>query len=134
MRFFNHRKTMDRALIVRLTQLDYAREMALVALDPAHNDILGVVRLMGDANRENGEFAILIRSDHQHLGLGTALMTRLIAFAGAEGYGRMTGEVLNENQKMLDLCRELGFTLATTSTPGVVRAEMVFPPKQEAAG
>jgi acetyltransferase len=127
LRFFNPRKTMDRALIARLTQLDYARDMALVAIDAGDNAILGVVRLMGDANRENGEFAILIRSDHQQEGLGTELMRRLLSFAASEGYRRVHGAVLSENQKMLNLCRELEFTLTSDKAPGVTRAEIALP-------
>jgi acetyltransferase len=131
LRFFNPRKTMDRALIARLTQLDYARDMALVAVNAANNAILGVVRLMGNANRENGEFAILIRSDHQHEGLGTALMRRLLSFAASEGYGRVHGAVLSENRKMLDLCRTLGFAMKSDTTPGVTLAEIALPASHE---
>jgi acetyltransferase len=131
MRFFNPRTAMGRDLIARLTQLDYAREMALVATDTTRNEILGIVRLMGDANGESGEFAILIRSDHQSAGLGTVLMKRLISFAVSEGYRQMSGTVLGENMKMIDLCRELGFTIKTSNTPGVVSAELLLPARRD---
>jgi acetyltransferase len=131
LRFFNPRKTLDRALIARLTQLDYARDMALVAINAGDNTILGVVRLMGDANHENGEYAILIRSDHQQEGLGTELMRRLLSFAASEGYHRVHGAVLSENQKMLNLCRELGFTLTSDKAPGVTRTEITLPADRE---
>ncbi len=57
--FFSAVRSFDPALIARLTQLDYAREMALVAIEPATGDLLGVVRLHGDANHERAEYAIL---------------------------------------------------------------------------
>jgi acetyltransferase len=127
LRFFNPRKTMDRALIARLTQLDYARDMAFVAIDPVNHAILGVVRLMGDANRENGEFAILIRSDHQQQGLGTELMRRLLSFAALEGYHRIHGSVLSENRNMLDFCKGLGFELRQSAEPGITLAQLILP-------
>ncbi len=109
MRFFAAMPAVDMVLIARLTQLDYAREMAFVAIDPESNDILGVARLHGDANHDKAEYAIIIRSDQQGRGIGHDLMTRLISFAKAEGYGAITGQVLADNDRMLAMCRRLGF-------------------------
>jgi acetyltransferase len=109
MRFFAAMRSGDMVLIARLTQLDYAREMAFVAIDPASHDILGVARLHGDANHDQAEYAIIIRSDQQGRGIGHELMTRLVAFARAESYHAITGQVLAENGRMLDMCRKLGF-------------------------
>jgi acetyltransferase len=128
LRFFNPRKTMDRALIARLTQLDYARDMALVAINAGDSAILGVVRLMGDANRDQAEYAVLVRSDQQHKGLGLELMRRIIGFARSEGYRSLAGPVLLENEKMLALCKELGFAVAAGSTPGVTMTSMTLHP------
>ncbi len=127
LRFFNPRKTMDRALIARLTQLDYARDMALVAIRTGDGSILGVVRLMGDANCNSGEYAILIRSDHQQHGLGTALMRQLLSFATSEGYRRIHGSVLSENQRMLDFCKAFGFSLKQSAEPGITLTELELP-------
>ena len=112
MRFFAAMRSVDMVLIARLTQLDYAREMAFVAIDPASHDILGVARLHGDANHDKAEYAIIIRSDHQGRGIGHELMTRLVAFARAEAFHAITGQVLAENSRMLALCRKLGFEVA----------------------
>jgi acetyltransferase len=109
MRFFSAMRVVDTALIARLTQIDYAREMAFVAIDPATHDILGVVRLHGDANGASGEFAILVRTDQQGAGIGHDLMTRVIAFARAEGYRSIMGQVLADNSPMLGMCKALGF-------------------------
>jgi len=111
MRFFAAMQSVDMVLIARLTQLDYAREMAFVAIDPASHDILGVARLHGDANHETAEYAIIIRSDQQGRGIGHDLMTRLICFATAEAYRAITGQVLAENHRMLAMCRKLGFDI-----------------------
>jgi acetyltransferase len=135
MRFFNPRKTMDRAMIARLTQLDYARDMALVAMDKTNQTILGVARLMGDANQQAGEYAILVRSDHQFEGIGTKLMQHLLSFAADEGYSRIHGQVLSDNQKMLNLCKILGFTLKQSAEAGIIISELNLPnQKHEGAG
>jgi acetyltransferase len=97
------------ALVSRMTQIDYARTMAFLALDPATDEIMGVVRLHSDGAYEVGEFAILVRSDLKGHGLGWALMQRCIDFAHVEGLQRIDGYVLRENSEMLKMCRELGF-------------------------
>jgi acetyltransferase len=90
--------------------------MAFVAIDPASHDILGVARLHGDANHDQAEYAIIIRSDRQGRGIGHELMTRLVAFARAESYRAITGQVLAENGRMLDMCRKLGFQVTQNET------------------
>lgn len=110
LRFLGMRQV-DEALVARLTQLDYAREMAFVALDPATREILGVVRLHGDANHDKAEYAVLVRSDQQGFGIGRDLMRRIIAFARSELFHCIVGEVMVENSRMLTMCRELGFEI-----------------------
>ncbi len=111
-RFFASIGHITPALVGRMTQIDYARTMAFLALDPAMGNVLGVVRLHADAAHEVGEFAILVRSDLKGHGLGWALMQRCIDFARAEGLQRVDGFVLRENNEMLKMCRELGFNLS----------------------
>jgi hypothetical protein len=56
---------------------------------------------------------------------------RLLAFAASEGYRRVHGGVLSENQKMLDLCRDLGFALKSDKAPGVTLTEIALPASRE---
>ena len=115
LRFFAPMKLFDHEFIARLTQLDYARAMAFVAFDGKTNELVGVVRLDSDSIYENGEYAILLRSDLKGRGLGWALMQLIIEYAKAEGLKRISGDVLQDNTVMLAMCRELGF--AVTSNP-----------------
>jgi len=92
-----------------LTQLDYARAMAFVALDEVTNEIVGVVRIHSDSIYETGEYAILLRSDLKGRGLGWALMQLIIEYARSEGLKTISGDVLQENAVMLTMCRNLGF-------------------------
>jgi acetyltransferase len=111
LRFFAPVKEFSHEFIARLTQLDYARAMALVAFDEAGKELVGVVRFHSDSIYENGEYAILLRSELKGRGLGWALMQLIIEYAKSEGLKRLSGQVLQENSVMLNMCRELGFAL-----------------------
>lgn len=112
LRFFAPIKEFTHQFIARLTQLDYARAMAFVAVD-GDGEILGVARLHSDSIYETGEYAILLRSNLKGRGLGWALMTLLIEYGKAEGLKRIAGQVLQENTAMLSMCRDLGFRAKT---------------------
>jgi len=109
LRFFGPVKDLGHAFIARLTQIDYGRSIALLALDESANAMMGAVRLHVDPNHETGEYAILLRSDCKGIGLGWALMELIIDYARKEGLSRIHGQVLRENTTMLTMCRELGF-------------------------
>jgi acetyltransferase len=113
LRFFAPMKQFSHEFIARLTQLDYARAMAFVALDEATNEMVGVVRIHSDSVYESAEYAILLRSDLKGRGLGWALMQLIIEYAKSEGLKTISGDVLQENAVMLEMCRSLGFGLKT---------------------
>ena len=102
-------KEFTHEFIVRLTQLDYARAMAFVAFDEATNEMVGVVRIHSDSMYQSGEYAILLRSDLKGRGLGWALMQLIIEYSKSEGLKTISGDVLQENTIMLEMCRQLGF-------------------------
>jgi acetyltransferase len=111
LRFFAPLRTLSHVFIARLTQIDYARAMAFVAIDEQRDELFGVVRLHSDANYQSGEYAILLRSDLKGQGLGWKLMELMIDYAGREGLERIEGQILSENTTMLRMCGELGFHL-----------------------
>jgi acetyltransferase len=111
MRFFAPVKQFTHAFVARLTQIDYARAMAFMAIEEASGELLGVVRLHANANYDAGEYAVLVRSDLKTHGLGWLLMQSIIEYARSEGIGTIEGQVLRENASMLAMCRELGFQI-----------------------
>ena len=113
LRFFAPLKEFSHAFIARFTQIDYARAMAFIAIDEASGQMLGVVRIHTDPDFETAEYAILVRSDLKGHGLGWLLMELIIEYARAEGLSSIRGQVLRENVTMLDMCRKLGFRIAT---------------------
>ena len=113
LRFFDSIKEFSHQFIAKLTQLDYARAMAFVAIDQASSEMLGVVWLYSDSIHETGEYAILLRSDLHGRGLGWVLMQLIIEYAKSAGLKRIDGQILQENSVMLKMCRELGFEVNT---------------------
>ena len=109
LRFFAPVRDFTHAFIARLIQIDYARAIVFIAIDPDTGAMIGAVRLHADANHERGEYAILVRSDLKGQGLGWELMRLTIEWARAEGLRVIEGQVLRENTTMLDMCRDLGF-------------------------
>jgi RimJ/RimL family protein N-acetyltransferase len=105
LRFFVTIRELSDARIAELTQLDYSRAMAFIAIDEASGTMLGVVRLHLDADARSGEYAVIVRSGLKGHGLGWLLMQRLI------GLERVHGQVLAENTAMLRMCEELGFEI-----------------------
>jgi len=112
LRFFGPVKEFSHAFIARLIQVDYARSFVSVAVEEETGLMLGVVRLMLDADHEKGEYAVLLRSDMKGQGLGWKLMKYMIEFARSEGVREVEGQVLSENLPMLSMNQALGFKIS----------------------
>lgn len=127
LRFFTPMRELKHALAARLSHLDYGREMALVA---KHDGMtLGVARYSADSDRLSAEFAVAVRSDWHGRGVGHLLMARLIEVAQQFAIGEMVGLVLRQNKPMLDMCRELGFSIAPDPNDAtVLRVRKSLPP------
>jgi acetyltransferase len=127
LRFFATMRGLSHALAWKLSHIDYDRAMALVALKDGVP--FGVGRFHAEEDRRRAEYAIAVRSDWKGRGLGYLLMTRLIAVAREWQIGELVGHVLRENQPMLRMCRELGFSIATERTDAnVMRVRKVLTP------
>lgn len=112
LRFFTASKDVSHTFFARFTQIDYARAMAFLAVDPDNGDMLGVSRLHANSTYDSGEYAILVRSDLKGHGIGWLLMQTLLEYARSEGIATITGQILRENVTMIAMCRELGFSIA----------------------
>ncbi|MEI6737621.1 MAG: GNAT family N-acetyltransferase, partial [Pseudomonadota bacterium] len=111
-RFLHAVTALSDEMIARFTQLDYDREMALIALNSDESEIVGVTRYHPNADGTSVEFAIAIADSWQNKGLGQTLMQKLIACAREAGYAEMDGTVLHGNVGMLMLAARLGFQTA----------------------
>lgn len=125
LRFFAPIRQLSHESAARMTQIDYGREMAFVAADDG--GLLGVSRLVGDPEGETAEFAILVRTDRQKIGLGERLMNDLIDYARDRGIAVLHGTVMTENRRMLALCDKLGFRRSSVpDDPGIVMLTMTL--------
>jgi len=113
-RFFSHLKTLPKEMLTRFTQLDYDRDMALVAMEQSQPEekILGVARLMSKAGGIEPEFAVVVGDPWQGKGIGAALMEHLLGIAKERGMESIWGFVLAENTHMFALARQLGFDIS----------------------
>jgi acetyltransferase len=112
LRVFYSRRSIEHSELARLTQIDYAREMAFIATrvgPDGGEETLGAVRATVDPDNQNAEFGVIVRSDIKASGLGYRLMSKMIGHLRDRGTQRLVGTVLRENAGMLELARSLGF-------------------------
>lgn len=98
-------------MLARFTQLNYSREMALVAFTMEAGTPVqqGVARYVINPDGTTCEFAIVVSDKRQHQGIGTSLMKALIDAARDHRLAVMEGKVLANNRSMLQLMADLGF-------------------------
>ncbi|KAB2920711.1 MAG: bifunctional acetate--CoA ligase family protein/GNAT family N-acetyltransferase [Hyphomicrobiaceae bacterium] len=121
LRFFTAAPDLSHRFLARLTQIDYAREMAFVAIAKETGALLGVSRFVADPDYTQGEYAVLVRSDLKGHGLGWQLMRHLIAYARSEELDQLHGSVLAGNTTMLEMCDKLGFSIGPEPGDPAVR-------------
>ena len=113
-RFMDTLRELTQTMLVRFTQIDYDREMALVATindDEGKESQIGVSRYVVNPDGESVEFALAVGDGWQKCGVGRKLMTALIDCARSKGYRAVVGDVLSTNTKMFRLMTSLGFTI-----------------------
>ncbi|MGB5924456.1 MAG: bifunctional acetate--CoA ligase family protein/GNAT family N-acetyltransferase, partial [Syntrophobacteria bacterium] len=119
-RFFSPMKSLSTSMLARFTQIDYDREIALVALQEERPEgkMLGVARVIGDPDGKKAEFAVMVGDPWQGKGVGAKLLEKCLQIAKRRGIETVWGIVLRENTQMLALGRKLGFEASRTEEPG----------------
>ena len=113
--------------IVRMTQVDYDREIAFVAVRESTGETLGVSRLVRENDVRRGEFAIVVEPSMKGRGLGRQLMQCVIDWARNYGLGEIEGQVLTENGPMLAFMRRMGFeTHRSIDDPAVMTVTLTL--------
>jgi acetyltransferase len=126
-RFFSAMRELSPEQTVRLTQVDYDREMAFIAVNETTGDTVGVARLACDPDGRSGEFAVIVQADMKGRGLASHLMRRLIAWARTRGLTEVVGQILADNHPMLAFIRHLGFTVhRMPDDPEVMEAKLAL--------
>ncbi|MBC8056942.1 MAG: bifunctional acetate--CoA ligase family protein/GNAT family N-acetyltransferase, partial [Rhizobiales bacterium] len=110
LRVFYSQRSIERSELARLTQIDYERETAILAVttgvEPGDvEETLGVARAVADPDNIDAEFGIIVRSDLKGTGLGVLLMRKLIDTLRAQGTQQLVATVLAQNDRMLAVAR-----------------------------
>jgi acetyltransferase len=110
-RFFYRLHELTPAMLARFTQVDYDRELALVAIadNAGVPAFVGVARYIGNPDQESAEFAVVVADAWQNRGVARMLMERLIDCARKRGLKRLEGAVLRANTNMIRFVEGLGF-------------------------
>ena len=110
-RFFSPLNELPEELLIKFTQVDYKKDMALIALesDEPGAVILAAARFITRPDCGDAEFAVVSRDEWQGKGIGRVLLENLILSAKEKEIECMCGYVLAENTHMLSLARNLGF-------------------------
>lgn len=125
-RFFTALKDITHQLLIRYTQIDYDREIAIIAEEHDNGKhMTGVARFIGDPYGA-AEFAIVVADPWQHLGLGNQLMDYILEIAKERGVKKLYAYVLPDNAKMLSMMQKRGFVL--TREEDMMRAELQVNP------
>ncbi|WP_206931153.1 bifunctional acetate--CoA ligase family protein/GNAT family N-acetyltransferase [Roseococcus thiosulfatophilus] len=108
-RFFSVMKELPPPLLARLTQIDYGREMALIATREGRT--FATARVIREPFGTAAEFAVGVVPAAKGTGLARHLMARVEEWARAEGVTELVGHVLADNRPMLHFCEKLGYRL-----------------------
>jgi len=121
-RYFSEINEFTHEDLANMTQIDYDREMAFVAIRQTKDgdEILGVTRAISDPDNIDAEFAVLVRSDLKGLGLGRRLLEKLIQYTRDHGLERLNGITMPNNRGMIALARKLGFNVDIQLEDGIV--------------
>jgi acetyltransferase len=122
-RFMDTLQELSQPMLVRFTQIDYDREMALIAVLEQDNQEkeLGACRYVTSADGQSCEFALVVADEWQRKGIGYKLMNCLFDAARAKGIKIMEGEVLATNRSMLELVRRLGFDVSISEEDAAIQ-------------
>jgi len=130
-RFFQVIKEMSHETLTRYCNIDYNREIAIVAeMEEEKKKIIGVVRLILQPGRKCGEFAVAVGDQWQGHGLGSKLVDYIIEISKDIGLENICGDVLSNNLKMIHLCQSKGFKMEPVDEE-MTRASLDLKPKEK---
>jgi acetyltransferase len=127
-RFFTEVGEFNHEALANLTQIDFDREMAFVAIsnDGHHDSIIGVSRALISSDNQEAEFAILVRSDMKGMGLGYQLMDCIIQYCKVKQTKRISGMTMPTNRGMLQLAQKMGFSIDVHFEDGTADMELAL--------
>lgn len=130
-RFFAPYPTLSARDVERFTHVDLDRRVAFVLT--LHDDIIGVGRYDATSDDE-AEVAFLVEDAHQGRGVGQLLLEHLAQAGRERGIKRFTADVLPSNNRMLQVFREMGYSVEGVVEDGVQQLSFRIDPTDSAVG
>jgi acetyltransferase len=111
-RFFSAMRSLPPEQIARMTDIDYGREMAIIAIRSSNGETAGGARLVrNDTEGTLAEFAVGVEPAAKGTGLAAALMRAVLGWGRDNGVMEVTGQILADNGPMLAFIKRLGFAV-----------------------
>lgn len=128
LRFLRPVKTLPKELLFHLTHLDYQNNFALTAViqEDEKDAIIAVARYGYDPQEHLTDFAIVVRDDWQHCGLGKQMLSRIFAIGRGKGISRFVSIVDSTNHAMKRILRELDYPVNYSYEKGFTQVEVLM--------
>ncbi len=135
-RFFGYKSDVTDAELERITNLDFARDAALlVTIGAGEAEIVigGASYFAMDPGKQGGsaEAAFTVEEDYQGLGIASSLIRHLVRIAGQAGFTRLEADVLSYNLPMLAVFRRSGLPIAVRNEGAVVHVMLSLLPADD---
>lgn len=119
--FMGNFKELSISMLKRITQIDYDREMVLIATHKKDGKEVNIAmaRYAANADLETCESIVVVADAWQNKKIGRQLMNILMDVAKTKGFKAMTGVILASNIEMIELAKHLGFAISNSDDPTV---------------
>ena len=109
-RFFSIVKDISHEMLVRYCNIDYDREIAIVAevRENEKRKLIGIGRLIIDREFKSGEYAVLVHDNYQSKGLGYKLVDVTHRHRRGEGSGADLGRGVDRKREDAHRVQEAG--------------------------
>ncbi len=114
-RYFTHTMAFPHRDVQQLTNIDYQRDLAIVAVvpKPAGQQVVGIAQYFLDERRQSAEVAFIVQDEWQQKGMGTLMLNYLTQVAKNRGVKTFSAKVLPSNKAMLAIFHNSGFKVNT---------------------
>lgn len=126
LRFLRPIKTLPEELLFQLTHINYKSNFALVALiqEDGKDSIIAVARYGYNSEDNATDFAIVVRDDWQHCGLGAFLLTKIFTIGKEHGVSRFVSLIDSKNHTMKRILRNIGYRVKYSFKTGFTQVQV----------
>lgn len=113
LRFLNKIRALPQAMLYRFTHIDYSSEFALIGIvnEAGKDAIVAIARYAYSPEDNVTDLAVAVRDDWQSLGIGKALLKKVVDIGKENGIYRFEGMIHPENKTIMRILLDLGYKL-----------------------